>query len=59
MELNTCTAWTRFSFLFPEFHEPEMAVLKDVAAPPEPLPHSKTVEIEIETPELAKKRERR
>uniref|UniRef100_A0ABM5FJM0 DNA repair protein complementing XP-C cells isoform X1 n=1 Tax=Pogona vitticeps TaxID=103695 RepID=A0ABM5FJM0_9SAUR len=39
-----------------ELHEPEIELLKDIPAPTLP---NKTVEIEIETPEQAKKRERR
>ncbi|XP_053151985.1 DNA repair protein complementing XP-C cells isoform X3 [Hemicordylus capensis] len=42
-----------------EFHEPEIEMLKDVVLLPEPAIPNKTVEIEIETPEQAKKRERR
>ncbi|XP_066470301.1 DNA repair protein complementing XP-C cells isoform X2 [Tiliqua scincoides] len=42
-----------------ELREPELEMLKGIAPPPEPLQPSKTVEIEIETPEQVKKRERR
>lgn len=46
----------RFRTLFPELCEPEIEMLKELKAPK--LPNT-TVEIEIETPEQAKKRERR
>lgn len=42
-----------------ELCEPELEMLKGIAPPSAPLQPSKTVEIEIETPEQVKKRERR